>query len=145
MKGVEKSQFGRLERKLSTLSTPSNGIMFLSCRYKELVKQGKYVSRSARASLLSGYSAHHRPTPGTITEGVETGTAAAAGDGTELGDDIAGRLAAGAIAGSSRLDVRFVFSSRLFITSVISSVAGSSRLDVRSVFQVVYILSQLFL
>jgi hypothetical protein len=84
--------------------------MFISCRYKELVKQGKYVSRSARASLLAGYSAHHRPTPGTITEGVETGTAApAAGDGTELGEDIAGRLAAGTIAGSSRLDVRSVF------------------------------------
>jgi len=86
------------------------------------VKQGKYVSRSARASLLSGYSAHHRPTPGTITEGVETGTAAtaAAGDGPELGEDIAGRLAAGTIA-------------------------GSSRLDVRSVFLVVYLLRQLFL
>ncbi len=77
------------------------------------MKQGKYVSRSARASLLSGYSAHHRPTPGTITEGVETGTAATAvGDGPELGEDIAGRLAAGtmhAAGGSSRLDVRLVF------------------------------------
>ena len=74
-------------------------IFTLLNRYKELVRQGKYVPRSARASLLSGYSARAAAT--SIAEGSEMTV-------TELGEDVASRLTAAAtIMSSSHLESRY--------------------------------------
>ena len=63
------------------------------------MRQGKYVPRSARASLLSGYSARAAAT--SIAEGSEMTV-------TELGEDVASRLTAAAtIMSSSHLESRY--------------------------------------
>jgi len=74
------------------------------------VRQGQYVPRSARASLLSGYSSTAAPiaeaneVTGSSGGSLENGPVvlrgqSAAAIGTELGEDIASRLTEAAASG----------------------------------------------
>ena len=99
-------------------------------RYKELVRQGKYVPRSARASLLSGYSSTTLPISeaNEVSLGSENGpvvrgaaaTTTTTMAATELGEDIASRLTDASTAGilssshqQQQLDTRYRDQTRI--------------------------------